>query len=378
MKLEVLQENLSRGLSTVSRVLATRPQMAILSNVLLQTKNGQLEIIASNLETTITTSVGAKIEAQGEFTVPGRTLQEVVSGLAAEKLTLALDEGNLLISGGKFKAKLAGTPAAEFPKLTEGASDKSLVWKLEKNVFLEAVGRTVFSAATDESRAVLTGVLFNATSSGITLAATDGFRLSVIKLPVKSPEEVKFILPAKTLTEVSRILAENKDKDEKESEVTMTLLAESNQVIFDTGEVKIYSRLIAGNFPDFEKIIPPNSTIKIVITGEELLKSIKLASVFARDAANIVKLKIEGSKLKISANAASVGENESEIDLQKEKGSDEEFAIAFNFHYLLDLLNCVDSQEITAEFTGPLASGVFRLPKDENFLHLIMPVRVQT
>lgn len=378
MKLEILQENLSRGLNLVSRVLATRPQMAILSNILLRTKNGQLEITASNLETTVTTTIGAKIETQGEFTVPGRTILEVVSGLAAEKLSLELDEGSLLISGGKFKAKLAGTPASEFPKLTETATAGGLSWKFEKKTFLEAIGRTVFSAATDESRAVLTGVLFNAGKGGLTLAATDGFRLSVVKLPFRSQEEVKFILPAKTLLEVSRILNEGKEKDTKEPEISLSVLSESNQVIFDLGEVKIYSRLIAGSFPDYEKIIPPNSMIKITVISEELLKSIKLSAVFARDAANIVKLKIKNQKLKISANAAQVGENESEMDIQTEKGGEEEFAIAFNYRYLLDLLNSVNSLEITAEFTGPLASGVFRLPKDENFLHLIMPVRVQS
>ncbi len=174
------------------------------------------------------------------------------------------------------------------------------------------------------------------------------------------------------------VRGKDEESQEKELEVSLSVLSDSNQVIFDLGEVKIYSRLIAGNFPDYEKIIPPNSIIKVTIISEELLKSIKLSAVFARDAANIVKLKIKNQKLKISANAAQVGENESEMDVRTEKGGEEEFAIAFNYRYILDLLSSVDNPEITAEFTGPLASGVFRLPKDENFLHLIMPVRVQS
>jgi len=133
------------------------------------------------------------------------------------------------------------------------------------------------------------------------------------------------------------------------------------------------------NFPNFEKIIPAESSVRIKIPSEELLKGIRLAAIFARDSANIVKLKIAGSKLKIMANAAQVGENESEIDIEVDKGSGEDFQIAFNFRYLLDFLTSLGSKaaDVTIDFTTPLAPGVFHLPSDKNFLHLIMPVRVQ-
>lgn len=370
MELEVLQENLNKGLSLVSRVLASRPQIVILSNILLRASSGRLEIVASNLETTIVVSIGAKVEVSGEFTVPGRTFLEVIGGLAAQKIALKLIDGSLSITGGKFKAKINGSPATEFPKLTPLSEDSKVSWELEKKSFTQSLNRIVFVAASDESRMVLTGVLFNSSKDGLTLAATDGFRLSVIKLPVKSETDTKFIVSAKALVEVIRVSGESES-------IKLTYLSKSNQVVFDFGEVQIYSRLISGNFPDYEKIIPPSSTTKIVVTVDELLKAIRLASVFARDSANIVKLKLVPGKLKISANAPQVGEQESEVDIQAEKGSDEEFTIAFNFHYLLDLLSSLGGSEVTAEFTGPLASGVFRIPKDSNFLHLIMPVRVQ-
>lgn len=371
MELEILQENLNRGLSIVSRVLASRPQMAILSNILLKTEAGRLQITASNLETTITTTIGAKIVSAGEFTVPGRTLLELVAGLSAEKLTLLQKDGVLAISGGKFKGKIAGMPATEFPKLTEDKKD-GVVWTIDKKAFQNGVSRVLFAAASDESRAVLTGVLFRANADSLVLAATDGFRLSVGKIRTKGKElENGFIIPAKALAEASRLL-------EGDGEFKLVYLPDSNQIVFDLEESKIYSRLIAGNFPDYEKIIPSNSTTKIVSTTEELAKAVKLASIFARDSANIVKLKVRGAKLKISANAPEVGENETEIDIAVEKGADEEeFIIAFNYRYLLDLFASVGNTELTVEFNGPLAAGIFRLPSDPHFLHIIMPVRVQ-
>ncbi|MBI3559352.1 DNA polymerase III subunit beta [Candidatus Gottesmanbacteria bacterium] len=368
MKLDILQENLKNAVAVVSRVLVTKPQIPILANILLETKDGQLVLTASNLETTVTLSVGAKIETPGAFTVPGRTFGEVTAGLAAEKITLATEENNLLITGGKFKAKIAGLPAADFPKLTE-INEKAVAtaWEFSKPDFLKIINQVTFAAATDDSRAALTGILFQPRPDGLVLAAADGFRLSMVTLPkIKNENLDSFLVPAKALLEITRMIGEK---------ITLTLV--SHQVIFTTGEIKIYCRCLAGKFPEFEKIIPTNSSLKIVVATEELDKAVKLAAIFARDSANIVKLKMQKSKLKISANAPQTGENETEMEIETEKDNEEEFSIAFNYRYLLDFLNSTDSQEFTAEFNDSLSSGVFRLPSDPNFLHLIMPVRVQ-
>lgn len=366
MKIDILQENLKNAVAVVSRVLVTKPQIPILANILLETKDGQLVLTASNLETTVTLAVGAKIEVPGAFTVPGRTLGEMVAGLAAEKITLVTEENNLLITGGKFKAKIAGLSAADFPKLTDN-NEKGITWEFTKVKFLDAVNKVSFAAGADDSRAALTGVLFKPGAEGLVLAAADGFRLSVITLPeIKNKDVESFLIPAKALLEIVRII---------EDKISLTLV--SNQVIFTTGEIKIYCRCIAGKFPEFEKIIPANSSLKMVAATEELNKAVKLAAIFARDAANIIKLKIQKSKLKISANAPQTGENETEMEIEIEKGGEEEFTIAFNYRYLLDFLNNINSQEFTAEFNDSLSSGIFRLPSDPSFLHLIMPVRVQ-
>ncbi|MBI3887505.1 DNA polymerase III subunit beta [Candidatus Microgenomates bacterium] len=368
MKLELLQENLKTGLSIVSRVIASHPQIPILTNVLLKASSGELEIVASNTETTISTKIGAKVEISGEFTVPGKMFVELIGGLSLEKISLVVNDGILEVSGGKFKAKINGTPASEFPKLANLENETK--WEINVAAFQSVLGQTVFCSAMDESRAVLTGVLFRFEGANLILAATDGFRLSVNKIPFTGDKsEAKFIVPSKTLTEVCRLLTGKS--------FVLNYSALSNQVVFDFGDTKIYSRLISGNFPDFEKIIPSTSILKVDISTEELNRSVKIASVFARESSNILKFVIGKGKFSVMANSSQTGENENEIEVVFEKGEGEDFVIAFNYKYLSDLLNNINSSNITMEFNGPLASGVFRLPKDPNFLHIIMPVRVQ-
>ena len=378
MKLDLLQENLNHGLSLVTRILSNKPSMPILSNVLLQAKDSKLTLTASNLETSIITSIGAKISQEGEFTLPGKTLAEIISSLSAEKVTLELNEGSIDVKSTSFSAKINGIPEAEYPKIASPTKNDENLLEIDKGEFIKAVSQVNFSTAQDEGRAVLTGVLFSFSKDGLTLAATDGFRLSVVRLAKVTKtkgDESSFIIPAKSLVEVSRILSE-KTAEEKTNTIKIYLLEGSNQVVFDLGETEIYSRLIAGTFPQFEKIIPTNSNIKLSLSAQEFSKAIRLASIFARESANIVKLKIENCKLKISANAPQVGENESDVEAKIEGGA-EDFSIAFNFHYLLDYLSCLSGLEITVEFSGPTAPGVFHSVSDKDFLHIIMPVRVQ-
>lgn len=380
MELEVLQGNLYQGLVTVGRVLASKPQLSILANVLLQADDEGLRLVASNLEATIETVVGAKVIKKGEFTVAGRTLLEIVGSIGAEKVSLEVKEGILALSAGGFRARLNGVAAAEYPAVIPEKKEAVRKLQFSAQEFIGLVEKTVFAVATDESRAALTGVLLKTSDSVLEIAATDGFRLSVVKIEKEAVkgEEKKVIIPAKTWAEVGRIVAERKEGEkERRKEVKMDLLAEGNQVYFEWGDVKIYSRLVVGNFPDFEKIIPSNFILKVAVTAEEFIRVVKLAAIFARESANIIRLKVAGQKLKVLANAPQVGENESEVEVKVEGETGEEFSIAFNYRYLLDFLGAV-SGEVTMEFSGPTAPGVFRASSDADFLHLVMPVRVQS
>ncbi|MBI4100017.1 DNA polymerase III subunit beta [Candidatus Microgenomates bacterium] len=379
MKLELLSENLASALTALSRIIVTKPQVPILANILLAAHDGKLTLTASNLETSLIVTIGAKVETAGDFTVPGRTFAEIVSSLSAEKILLEVVDGSLKIKGGGAVARINGLAATEFPQISaDSALKQGFVWNLNHLDLLSTLNLTCFSAAADEGRAALTGVLFKPIGKGLTLVATDGFRLSVATQdmasvsPKDGPNSV--IVPARSLAELTRHLAETKPSKEA-PDFKMCFSKTENQVFFDLGATQIISSLIAGNFPDYEKIIPATSNLKIITTAEELSKAVRLASIFARDSANIVKLKTEKGKLKIAANAAQVGENESAVDAEI-TGDQDDFAIAFNYRYLLDFLGVV-SGEVALEFSGPIAPGVFKSVKNSHFLHLIMPVRVQ-
>lgn len=380
MKLEILQENLNHTLASLSRVIATKPQLPILSNILLVAKNGKLTLTASNLETSIIVETGAKILVGGDFTVPGRTLTEIIASLSAEKVLLEVIGGSLKINSVGFNSKINGIASTEYPQLSaDTILAQGNYWEIDKLLLLVSLGMTTFAAAGDESRAVLSGVLFKPQEKGLTLVSTDGFRMSIVELDkiVTNKKEggEAIIIPARSLAEITRILAE-KGADQEDKSVKIYISSKENQICFNLGATKILSRLIAGNYPDYEKIVPSNSKFKIITTAEELIKSIRLASIFARDSANIVKLHIAHSKLHVSAAAAQIGENESEIDVSVEGEKSEDFSIAFNYRYFLDLLSVVTGQ-VVMEFSSPTSPGLFRSSSSKNFFHIIMPVRVQ-
>jgi DNA polymerase-3 subunit beta len=334
----------------------------------LSAKDGQLSLRATNLESGIIFNIGAKIEKEGETTIPAKTLVEFISSLPADKIDFSLEENSLKISCQRFKATINGLPASEFPPLPQGTGEPSLSFKTEEISL--PISQVAFAAAQDESRPVLSGVKFLGSEEGLTLAATDGFRLSLKKLSkIKTEKGIDLILPARVLIEVIRILNEG-----KEEELGLEIAKEANQAIFILSNGKIVCRLLEGQYPDFEKIIPTSFISRATISKDELLSAVRSASIFARESANIIRFKTQQEKFLVLANAPQVGESASEIEAKIE-GEDGE--IAFNSRFLLDYLAVVPEEEIVFEMSGPLSPGVFKLVKDDSFLQIIMPVRVQ-
>jgi DNA polymerase-3 subunit beta len=364
MKIEILQENLIKGLTTVSRIIAGKIQLPILGNVLLETIDGQLKLTGTNLEISLETMIGAKILVDGSFTVPARTLTEIVGSLPAGKVVLERKEGQLVVTSGNFTAKINGIPASDWPTLELKDNDKEIKFALDFLKFKEIVGKIIIAVGIDESRPALTGVLVKG-GNNLTLVTTDGFRLSQIITGIKT-DEFAAVIPAKAIAEIARMEGKN-----------LKISVSPNSVTFYLEETILVARLIAGNFPPYEKIIPRSLDNSITIDAPELLKAVKLAGIFARDSANIVKFVVHGSSLIVKSQAQQTGENENEIEIKNEKPQDEEFVIAFNFHYLMDLLNAVGDSELKFAYSTPLAAGLFEVVGNKDFLHLIMPVRVQ-
>lgn len=370
MKIQILQENLHKGLNIASRSISSKAQLPILANILFKTDGSRLQLSSTNLETGIALWLGAKVEKEGEITIPAKVLAEIVSLLPAGRIDLEVKDSVLKVSSEGYEANLNGIAASEFPKLPTYSPESLFSLPAEK--LLYAINQVAFAAATDEGRPVLTGVLFKIQGKSLSLVATDGYRLSLktIELENESPEEVSLLLPAKTLLEVARIIGEEKT----EKMIKMGFTKEQNQVVFVFSEMELFSRVIEGEFPNYERIIPQSYTTKATIDRDNFNRAVKVVSIFARDSANIVKLKITDNLMEMSANSPQVGENKNSFEIQSEGEGGE---IAFNYRFLQGFLNAVPEGEVTIEMTGSLNSGVFRHVGDESFLHVIMPVRLQ-
>lgn len=370
MRITCLQENLSRALLLANRIVSQKIQLPILSNVLLVASKNSFSVWATDLEMGIKIETPAKIEEEGEITVPAKIFYELVAALQPGQVELETQETNLLLKTKNQKATFAGTPAVEFPRFDNNKQTHAL--SIKKQDLRKIVKSVCFASAIDDTRPVLSGVLFKSDGGQYTFVATDGYRLSFKKIKSEFKDaNTKLIVLNRVLKELS-FLVEKTGEDTEDIDIFLT--PEENQIRFVAGENIVVGRLIEGEFPAYEKIIPQNTNTTVVFDREDLLNSVKTASIFARDSANIVKITIKGDSVLISANAPQVGENESKIEV---KTTGEENEIAFNSRFLLEFLASIDEKEIIFEMTGPLNPGVFKLKNEDSFFHLIMPVRIQ-
>lgn len=370
MKFAVLQENLVKKLEIVSKALPTKnTSITSLNGFLFTVKTDEIKITGSDLETTITTKIPGKAIAEGEALINAKTLLSFVSSLGKEKITFEKEEKGMRVESARTKINLKVEASEEFPKTENDKTGKKT--SLPKEIFENAAKQVCFAASNDEARAVLTGVYFGTDGENLNIVATDGFRMSYLKH--KQPKDFfskGIILPARTVVDLVGIL-----KNEEKKEVNAFFAEESKQAGFETEETRILTRTIEGSFPDFEKILPREAATKMFFNRAELLQAIKIASVFARDAANIIKLINDKDGFYVSSSSPQIGENKTKLDVKIE--GEKEVSVAFNFRFLLDFLNSGDDEEVTIESNGTLAPGVFKFAKQSNLFHVIMPVRLQ-
>lgn len=375
MKVSCLQENLARGLSVVSRAVAPRSTLPVLGNILVATDNGRLRLSATNLELGVSCWIGAKIEEDGATTVPARTFVDLINTLPAEEVSmeLAVRTQTLNVRSGSFNNDIKCIDAQEFPPLPPEDLDGGLGLDLEE--LRGMIQQVVFAASTDDARPVLTGVLVEVNDGELSMAAADGFRLSLRHSHLSTPEEgpLRAIIPSRALSELARVA-----DDEAES-VTMILPPDRGQVIFRTKDVELVSQLIEGTYPDVKGIIPNGYATRAVLPTSSFLKACKAADIFAREAAHSARLRItpgselEPGTLEISATAAETGSNETVVDATIE-GDDLE--IAFNVRFLIDVLSVLDTPNVALETNNASSPGVLRSVGRDDFLHVIMPMHL--
>ncbi len=369
MKLSVMQENLARGLQVVSRAVSTRSTLPVLANVLLKTEDAGLKLTATNLEIGITYWVPGKIDQDGATTVPARLLTDLVNSLpSSERVDLEVQAGDTLhIRCGRFETHVKGIDADEFPAIPTAGERPTT--RIPQRALRSALEQTTFAAASDEARPILTGVLARFEGDQLTLAAADNYRIAVKAIGVLDPvEESSLVVPARSLNELGRVLADVEDP------VEIVLSPARNQVLFHLEGIDLVSRLIDGQFPNYQQVIPTAHTTRAVVDRDEFHKAVRLAALIASSSANIVKLQVglDGEAgVTVSANAE-VGDNEGRVEAEVEGDGT---TIAFNARYLTDVLQNVDAEQFALELNGPLSPGVFRPVGDDRYIHVVMPVR---
>jgi len=373
MKFSVLQENLNTALQNVSRFVSPKTQLPILSNILFQTDQGRLKLSATNLELGINYWLGAKLEDEGSFTIPSKEITEFVSYLSAGKIDVDLNDKSLLtVNSAKASSTFTTSPATDFP--TSPSLDLSKAFDLDLSLLTKTVNQIVFASASDDTRPILTSVYWHFTPDQFTIAATDGFRLSVKTSKLVNPLNIQidpdgftFLVPARTLAEVVKLAKTSKT-------VKLGPSPDEHQLVFVLEDLELVSRLVQGDFPPFQKIIPEETATKVYLDRAELTQAIKIVSVFARESANVVKFSLKTNSIELSANAPQLGQNKVDVDARIEGAP---LDIAFNFKFISDFLNICTGDEVLIELNEPLSSAIFRDQADPEFTHIIMPVRIQ-
>ena len=372
MIVSVLQENLARSLTIVTKAVDSNPPLPVLANVLLETEDSRLKISATNLELSISVWIGAKVEQSGSITLPARTFSELVSSLSPERVDMRLDAAThtVHLRCGVQTSNIRGIDADEFPPINH---NESADLQVQGESLREMINQTAFASAREQNRPILTGVYLQLEGPTMTMAAADGYRLAVrtAEIGASFDERQDMVVPARTMSEVARIV-------EDDQEVGIALPAQRNSVTFFAPNVVVSSQLLEGRFPDFASIIPRSFVTSTVMYTNDLLVVCQRAEIFARDNANSANLRVkpalnpgEPAEVLIVGKSAERGDSEGMLDATAEG---EPLDISFNIRYLIDVLRVITEERVVFQSNGPENPGVLKPENRDDFTHVIMPM----
>jgi DNA polymerase-3 subunit beta len=383
-----LQENLKQGLLAVSHVAGKNINLPILNNVMIEARGGNIKLVSTNLEIGIVNIIRGKIEEEGAFTVDSKTFADYISLLPNKKINIEQKESAINIELEKYKTKLMGQSAEEFPLIPE--VDRGLFYSAKIDDLKEALSQTVFAVSQSESRLELSGVLLDFNSGGkkLTAAATDSYRLAEKTINIKSNSEnapeKRVIVPARTAQELVRILANAPKTGEQENSDEIKFYISENQILFVFGATELVSRLIEGQYPDYKQIIPAQSKTKATINKQELTRAVKASALFSKTGINDINLDFPQGKNSAVVSSASGQAGESVIELDAE-ATGEDNGVVVNFRYLLDGLNNIQSENVKIEIIdsntpcvlkpSSSAEALADKEKGDDYLYIIMPIK---
>jgi DNA polymerase-3 subunit beta len=362
MRFRTKREILLNGIQIVQNIITPKIALPILSNILIETQQDNLKLTATDLDIGISCVIPVDIQEPGVITIPAKRFGDIIKELPSDEIGINTKKNNLvIIETEQCQFKIMGLPPEEFPKLPE-FKDREVI-QLEQSILKEMLRLTSFAVSFDETRYILNGILFKINKNNLILVATDGKRLAVIEKKLKQDidKDINFIVPIKTIQELNRNLQEEKE---------LSLILGGNQVLFDLGAVVIISRLIEGEFPDYQQVIPPVSESKMEINREQFLLAIRRAALLSTPDYQAVKLEAFKDKLVVSKSTPDIGESREEVSMGY-RGK--EMAIGFNPGYLIDVLKNLTGDNIGFELTDSEKPGVIRIT---GYTYIVLPMRL--
>jgi DNA polymerase-3 subunit beta len=374
MNISCTQENLQQGLSVVSHIANKNTNLPILSNILIKVENKEIVFSTTNLEIGVKAIIRGKIEQEGELCVDAKLLTDYIQLLPKERVDLTTSDDILHIVCNKQKTKVKTQISTDFPLLP--TLKKESPYFLNGKIFKEVISKIVFAVANLETRPEISGILLSFEGKNLMLVGTDGYRLAEYVLPLieSNNKDQKIIIPVKTLQEISRILSVFKDDVNLENQENIEIYINEGQILFSYNNIELISRVIDGQYPEYKEIIPQSFTTTIVSNINNLIKTIKTASLFTKSGIFDIQLEFSKDAQEIIINSSSnqIGENQSTIPAQI---TGESIIITLNYRYLLDgLQNCV-GDEVEISLIDSNSPCIIKPVSDNKYLYLIMPIK---
>ncbi|MGM0557040.1 MAG: DNA polymerase III subunit beta [Myxococcota bacterium] len=374
MKIRISSEALTDELGKLQGVVSQRSTLAILSNALLEAKDGRLTLHATDLDTAISTSLDCEVLEEGSVTLQAKSLFDIVKSLEEESLELETEENYWAnLESGSVSCRIVGTHPDDFPQILDTTQVDT--YPIGTDVLLEMIDKTLFSVSTDDARANLTGSFFKVTDENtLLMVSTDGHRLSKVEVAPEefspgsdAPPELRegIIIPRKGLSELRRNI------DPKGAELSFGLV--DNNVIFKHGPMSMSVRLIEGTFPDFTQVLPEETDQKAFVSRDLFTQSLKFVSLFASPKTNNVRLQLSDEGLELYASDPDRGEGRKVIPADYEGQT---VKAGYNYKYVLDVLSVLEDDTVSLEIIDTLSPTLLREPGDEKSLFVVMPMRL--
>lgn len=362
MKIKISKESLLQGIQTVQNIVSSKATLPILSNMLLETRKDYIKLNTTDLDIGISCELPVETIEEGSITIPAKRFSDIAKELPVGDISITVKKNNQVdIEGKKCRFKLIGLPKEEFPKFPEFKNKDAV--QIEQKEFRDMVRMTQFAVSHEEARYVLNGILIEIEEKIIRMVATDGKRLAKIEKPLISPTktEMAVIVPIKAIQEIYRNL-----KDEGK----VSIIKGMNQVLFDIEGVLVASRIIEGEFPNYNQVVPQPAAQKIKVNTQDLLAAIRRANLLATPDFQAIKFEVFLDKLVVSKSTPNVGESREEVAIEY---NGKELVVGFNPQYLIDVLKNIEDEKVCLELLGPDKAGVIRM---DDYLYLALPMRI--